>query len=265
MIKDYLKYGRKPFYAGIIIHKMIDQVVKGDWEPMVSQKDFLKINERLEQENTRGTYKREKEAIPRPLNGDLICGSCGSALVGYDKRKTPINGKPYYIQYYRCYKCNAVHINANSSANSKNKGIHNQFIEELQKVKMDKKYFSVLETFLKKVILNRNEDLKKEIKEDKKRLTELKKELETIEERFAFGKIPENLFDRFSEKLEIQILKLEQKIDKGNFSTANRSEKIKNIIKKSKTSMKCGFHATMLIKRDCKNTCFLTEWSLTQF
>ena len=31
---------RKPFYAGIIVHNLIDEVVKGDWEAMVSQKDF---------------------------------------------------------------------------------------------------------------------------------------------------------------------------------------------------------------------------------
>jgi len=51
---------------------------------------------------------------------------------------------------------------------------------------------------------NRNKDYQKEIKEDKKRLTELKKELETLEERFAFGKIPENIYQKFAKKLEGQ-------------------------------------------------------------
>ena len=48
-----------------------------------------------------------------------------------------------------------------------------------------------------------SEDLKQEIKVDKKKVAELKRELEAIEERFTYGKIPENLYQKFSNKLEV--------------------------------------------------------------
>ena len=66
---------RKPFYAGIIVHNMIDQVVKSNWDDIT--KDFLKINNLLESHNhmTNRGYNKEQPEDARPLNGDLICGN----------------------------------------------------------------------------------------------------------------------------------------------------------------------------------------------
>lgn len=223
---------RKPFYAGIIVHSLIDEVVQGDWEAMVSQKDFLKINERIENSKTQLGYNKENEEELRPLNGDLICSECSSKLVGYHRIKRPKTkkGVTYHLHYYRCYKCNAAHVNANSTPNSKFEGLHDQFRILLSKIQFDKSFAKAIELTLLKIISNRSEEAKKELKGDKKRVSEYKKELETIEERFALGKIPDNLYEKFSDKLENQILDLEQKIEHGNFSTANLSKKIKTAL-----------------------------------
>ena len=40
---------RNPFYCGISTHRMLDgKVVKGKWEKLISEKDFLKVQEILD-------------------------------------------------------------------------------------------------------------------------------------------------------------------------------------------------------------------------
>ena len=226
---------RKPFYAGIIIHNLIDQIVEGDWEPLVSKKDFLKINQLLDEHNhVQIGYNVESTEELRPLSGDLICSECGAKLTSYKINKRPKNKEAYQIHYYNCYNCKAVTINANSSKNSKSIGAHNQFKNILSSYKVKDKYFALLETYLIQMTNYRSEDYKKEIKEDKKKLTELKKELESLEERFAFGKIPENIYQKFANKLESQIIKLDKKIIDGNYSTSNRLKLIEDVIEKTR-------------------------------
>jgi len=51
---------RNPFYCEITAHKMLDDVVvKGNWEKMISEKDFLMVAEILK--GNRFGYKHEKQ------------------------------------------------------------------------------------------------------------------------------------------------------------------------------------------------------------
>ena len=36
---------RKPFYCGVIVNSLLDEPVKGHWEPMVTEEDFLRLND----------------------------------------------------------------------------------------------------------------------------------------------------------------------------------------------------------------------------
>ena len=249
---------RNPFYAGMIVHNLIDNIVQGNWEAMVSKKNFLKINKLLNENNhIKKGYNKERDEDLRPLNGDLICGECSATLTSYKiKKKAKTTGREYNIHYYKCYKCRLVTANANSSANSKTEGLHNQFADILKSFKIEKKYQELLKQYLIKIIDNRSEDIKKEIKEDKKKATELKKELETIEERFAYGKIPEHLYQKFSGKLEMQIIKLEEKISNGKYSTSNQSENIEKIIKSIQNLDKLWLKGTFQFKKSLQKAVF---------
>ena len=225
---------RKPFYAGIIVHNLIDDIVKGDWEPMVSKKNFLKINERIEENNTRQVgYNKEKESDPRPLNGDLRCSKCNANLAGYKRvNKRITTGESYEMHYYRCFNCNAVHVNANTTPKAKNTGLHEQFMEILKSVKLEESFTNAIQIKLIKIIKNRSVELHDDLTSNKKRITVLNKELEELEERFAFGKIPERLYEKFSQKLETEIFDLEKKVSDVDYTTANLSKKISVALKK---------------------------------
>ncbi len=247
---------RKPFYAGIIVHSLIDEIVKGDWEPMVSMKDFVKINNILEEENNREGYRIEKEIDPRPLNGSLKCGECGANLTGYEKKKKKKSGEIYLIHYYRCYNCNAIHTNANTTVKSTTEGLHNQFMKLLGSIKFEKRFLKAIEIGLLKIVNHQNEDAKKEAKEYKKQLTEFTKELDIIEQRFAFGKIPEKIYLKFSKELEQNVIELERKLSERKFSTANQSEMIKLLVDKFQKLDKIWETGSLSFKKSLQNLLF---------
>lgn len=99
-------------------------------------------------------------------------------------------GKTNEIHYYRCFKCGAIHINANLTKFSKSKGLQNQFVEILQSFNIDKRIHKPILIQIKKLINSRYKEVIRFNTNTKKKITELKAELETIELRFATGKIP---------------------------------------------------------------------------
>ena len=116
---------RKPFYAGIIVNKILKHPVRGNWEPMVSEFDFLRINDLLK-EPQRVEYASEAANINRPLSRLLICAVCGNKLTGYEAKKKKLH-------YYKCNKCKGATFNANSVGKSRHVGLNDRFSELLAK------------------------------------------------------------------------------------------------------------------------------------
>ena len=231
-MKQIHKMWKKPFYAGVLIHNLIDKPVKGDWEALVSEEDFIYINNKINENKRNSTeYKKERIVDPRPLNGDVYCSECGFKLSGYVRRKkVKTTGKVNEIHYYKCFKCGAVHINANSTKYSKSEGLHNQFIEILAYFIIDKKVHQPISIQLKKLLNSQNKEIKKLNSAAKKKITELKTELEAIELRFATGKIPEKLYDKFTKQLSEEIYDLEKELSGVGNATSNLSKKVKTVI-----------------------------------
>ena len=116
---------RKPFYAGIIVNSLLEHPVQGNWEPMVSELDFLRINEMLNVPK-RVQYASEAANIHRPLSRFLICAGCGNQLTGYEAKKKKLH-------YYKCNKCKGATFNAISVGKSRNVGLNDRFSELLSK------------------------------------------------------------------------------------------------------------------------------------
>ena len=264
--KQIHKIWKKPFYAGIIIHNLIEMPVKGNWEALVSKKDFLYINERLK-ENKRIVvgYQKEKLEDPRPLNGDLICSECNFKLVGYVKKKKIIStGDIRLTHYYKCFKCGAIHVNANTTKNSLSQGLHDQFKELLGSFRFDKKLEQPLAKNILKIIESRNDEMKQEATNTKKRITELKVERDAIEQRFAIGKIPENIYEKFSQKYADDIFKLEQNLPNAMVSTSTLSKKIDTVVGRIQNLDEIWDSGNYELKKAIQNLYFLMVWSLNQ-
>lgn len=89
---------------------------------------------------------------------------------------------------------------------------------------------------MKLVVLSKSDA--NEITETKSKLTQIRKVLDVIEERFATGKIDNILYTKLSEKHKNEILELEEKLMNPNLTSSNLEKCIKNGFKLSKNLSK---------------------------
>jgi hypothetical protein len=95
----------------------------------------------------------------------------------------------------------------------KTKGAHDMFLELLESYKMDERFIQPFISLLKKVFLGMKAQTFEERKEYEKKIKELDQELETLEERFAFGKIDDPAqYNKFRLKKQMEINQLKEQI-----------------------------------------------------
>lgn len=186
---------RKPFYCGVIVHKMLDKPVKGNWEGLVTVGDFKKINQKLEEKTNNG-YKQSKYFESRPLQGHLYCSSCGSKMTGYRAKKE--------YDYYKCLnsKCNAKDINAENSKFKK--GIHSLFESYLKEYTLDSAYISAFKKQMKLSIQMMENEKITDLDHIKKELDKIKINREKLEHRMTFESMDEDIYLKFKKDLELK-------------------------------------------------------------
>jgi len=163
---------RKPFYCGVIVNALIDEPVKGHWEPMVSENDFLRINDLIEAPK-RVPYASEASHINRPLARFIRCGNCDQRLTGYEVKKKGVH-------YYKCNKCKAATFNAESSKKALNEGLNDKFFNLLGQYVLsevvESTFKSELERFFEEtkiLALRRIVKLEREVGEEDAKLRQL--------------------------------------------------------------------------------------------
>ena len=208
---------KNPFYCGILITKMLpDQVILGKHEAIVSQEDFIKINT-PESKVISKTYDTMSEELP--LKKSLCCPICRSLMTGfYVKAKS--------LYYYKCQKkCPGTSVSAIK--------LHQSFknlLNEYQ-INLEELYEEVLPEIIQTKIKEISNSDTVEIAATKTKLTQIRKELDGVEERFVTGKIDKVLYTKFSEKFKNEISELEEKLTNPNISSSNLKKCIENGIK----------------------------------
>ena len=208
---------RNPFYCGISTHKMLDgEVTKGQWEKMVSERDFLLVQQILKGNNF--GYKQEKTNPNRPLNGFITCSCCGNKLTGYEVKKKGVH-------YYKCQGCKGGSINANTTKKSIGEGANDLFAEFLGQYTLNEQTVKAFEVQLKMTY----ELLSGESKDDniifQKQLDKLEAELKTIKLNKMRGEVDdEELYIEYKSELETKIFEIKKKME-GN------PEKLSNLDK----------------------------------
>ncbi|MGB3946897.1 MAG: recombinase family protein [Bacteroidia bacterium] len=204
-----------PFYCGIIIHNLLEnKPIEGKHPPLVSKELFLKVN------NIQVKYKHakhKKEFNHTPLKHFLKCDSCNTSFTGYEVKKK----KLHY------YKCNKKGRKCNRNAEH----MHEIFINLLGKYSIN----STLIEPLKDELLFRYNELNKTNMEDSKlikgELNEIDKKISKVEERYVYGEIEKDLYDKFISKLKKEKSEIQQKFDEINFQLSNPEEYVKYSLK----------------------------------
>ena len=179
---------------------------------MITLKEFNQLQQILCKSNLVGTPRlKGKESTPL-IPQFLNCAECNTKMTSY-------HNKVKNLYYYKCNCCNKT-VNAETFSKSKNKGVHEQFGEELDKLSFPKVMHNLFAVQLKKLI----EDDMSNSTEKKRLLTrevnELKEAFDKMEFRYATNEISKEIFDRQGKKIKDE---MEQKIRNLDFMPSKKS------------------------------------------
>ncbi len=181
---------RNPLYCGYLSNNMLEgKLIKGIHEPVISEKLFISANEALKK-NAYG-YKQYTKNNRIPLKNYVRCSTCGTPFTAY-----LVKAKKLYY-----YKCNKIGCKCNRSAIR----MHELFRQFLKQYQIDKEISPLLkeQLLISFDYLNKSNDELKSV--NKQKLTQLKKKLDLLEERFALGEITNEIFDKVGGKIMSEI------------------------------------------------------------
>lgn len=186
-------------YAGLLEVKEYkgnpSKIIHALHEPLISESTFKRNLFYLNEKN-RLKEKPVKDDNNLPLRGKILkCPKCDRNLTGYTKRKA--NGKEYH--YYNCdaklgcsFSCNATKANQ-------------LFVEELKKITPSQNVLKLFEKILIDKYETMYETRTQEIKKLKNRETEILSKQDNLIEKYTEGKISDNAYKRFNDKLEYEL------------------------------------------------------------
>ncbi len=189
---------RNPFYSGMLFVKGWSQEQKGNFEALVSQETFNKVQALLSGKKVSlAPYMRNNPDFPLRLF--TLCGNCGKPLTGsWNKGRT----KRY--PYYHCpnLECRKVYV-------PKEK-FENQFLEYINKYRPNTTYLKLF----KKIVLDVWKDKAKQYQETKKtfegKLQKLSEDKQKLINTFIYLQaIDKKTYDEQVDKLNEQIASAE--------------------------------------------------------
>ena len=207
---------RNPFYCGYISHNLLEgEMVKGKHEPLISEEIFLQANDLLKK-NAYG-YKHLDKNENIPLRNFVRCADCETPWVGYIVKKKGL--------YY--YKCNKIGCRCNRSA----KLIHQSFEKFLRTYQIDQRFIDPIKDQLLYTYQSFTSTDKEGLRALKQNLSEIETKIEKIEERFAFGDIDRDVFEKVGGKLKEEKKKIEAQLEGPKNKLSNPSEFIVKALK----------------------------------
>lgn len=239
---------RNPFYCGVIINSLLDEPIEGKMPPMVSKAEFFKVQNILKP-SAGEKYKIDNQNNLRPFTRFLICSKCGNVLTGYVV-------KSKNVHYYKCNVCHDVNLNADSTKRSRNKGLHDSFLELLAEIELKKIYIEHFKLQMKKIFHHLNAESKVLITEQKRHLKELEEKLSKLEEKYIFEGLKREVYEKYKDNLDSEILKDSQSIEEMESKLSNHSEFIDKAIDVSENLSKYWGSGSCSIKNRIQKTVF---------
>lgn len=211
---------RNPTYCGISTNKLLSKSIRGNWDRIVSEKDFIKVQQLLEK--NKSGYSVNKTCENRPLTKHLICSKCGKPMSGYEVKKKRVH-------YYKCQTCKNATVNANTTKKSRHIGVHDTYVELLNKFKMPDDLIGLYSKQLKYTYANLNVEESENTDTMEKRLKELKKKDEVLVDKLISGTINDSVYENMKSKIDDEIKGILVELEKSNDKISN----LENFVEKS--------------------------------
>ena len=222
---------RNPFYCGVSVNRMLEgDAVKGNWEPMVSEKEFWIVQNILEGNNS--GYKKSSVNEFRPLTQFVTCLECGGKLTSYEVKKKGLH-------YYTCQKkCSGSSMNAISTPNSKKEGLNNLFSNFISSYELNPELEGVFRKQLNYSIAAFNKDCGGEEKRLNSILNKLTADFDKLQRKNAFDELSNDVFQKYSAPILVEIDEVKQELEKLSSTISNQLETVDKCVEVSKNISK---------------------------
>lgn len=196
-----------PFYCGYVsVSLMPGQVFKGKHPALIDKETFLQANN-ISRENPRFGVKKIREKSELPLKIFMRDAVSGSPLTGYHNKKKN-------LFYYKSIK-----DGTRLSISAKN--LNQKFESAISLFEYDPKYQDRLRKILLDKLKSKFSDDQANEKNFRKKIAEVKGQLEKVEERFVLGEITKEQHVKYSSLYGKQIEAIEQEIDQSGKISSN--------------------------------------------
>lgn len=254
MYKQQLtKIFKRPFYCGIINHGLLDgKVVETTHEKLISQDIFLKANG-IHQANPNYGVPHKTENDYLPLKVFVKCDQGGHPFTGYIRTKITKKEKKELVFYY--YKCRTNGCKCNRN----NKELHQQFQEFLSHYSIKEEFVSAVQYELEHLFHELNMDNAQQEVLLKGQLTEVKKKLSTILEKYhVLETITQEVFDSFYQKYTEEKDAIEKGLEacSGSMSISNLPVFLENAISLSRKLNTVWTSGDIQLKEDLQKLIF---------
>ena len=204
-----------PFYAGKIVHKMLNyEMVDGKHPAIISYEEFLRVQEILSGKT--GVYKHQKETPQFPLKRHVRCSVDDTPFTAYSVKKKGID----------YYKCNKIGCKTNVSA----KVMHKKYSELLDTFQIPTEMMDIVKQVIMDKLSKDDIDTKEALTLLKKNKTEIENKIKNNKLRFADGVIDEEIYQLALQENQSKLDKVLLEIEKASSQLSNSQKDVDDII-----------------------------------
>ena len=197
---------RNPLYCGRVISKGLEVDVRGDFEPIVSEELFMRVQARLEGKISAPTL-RKRDNPEFPLRRFVRCAECGTPMTG-----SPSSGRSKQYLYYRCRKAGHVHVSKQA--------LEARFLELLDSLRPKRECLRLYQAIVEDVWEQRTRDAQVMRRGLERQLEDLAARRDKLERAFIYlESIDEETFERQRRRLEDEIADVELEIVSSSTET----------------------------------------------
>ena len=212
--KSFVRIISNPFYAGFITHGLIPgEMIQGQHHALISEALFLKANDVVMENPHKGIGKKFK-------NNELPLKSFAKD----DLSETPFTGYIKKGHYY--YKTRGSKTAVNERADVMNR----LFMDELSKFSLEQKHVNKIEENVTKMLQEKLGDQMAAVTAKKKKITELSKNIESLELRYIKNEIDRALYEKYRAMFTEEKEQIGEEISKSDFDSSNLSMAVKKVI-----------------------------------
>ena len=189
---------RNPIYAGFVRLASWGVSVRGDFEPLVTEQVFNRVQARLAGNGAPKAHVRDSDDFP--LRGFVRCSACDKPLTG-----AMSSGRSKQYGFYWCYRCNRVRVSKAT--------LEAAFVDLLGKLRPRHEYIRLFRTVVLDVWSKRTASAREERERLERQVSAVRTKLDRISDLVADGTLDARTYERQRDRLHQDLAVSESKLD----------------------------------------------------